>query len=740
MWLPCTISLVLCYLLVTTSSAHSLGVAQQRVSEINRDDVTVSLPTTTTLESMLFNMVQYLKPLPATWSPHIALEQWGNGVSAEGCPNTANLDLFYSIVLDPETFSLNRTVRLDLLDPTMPMCNVTTLPPLTASSPRMNVVIDFMQLPTVLQVLDISQADVLMASTLPFVRLPASITHLDLADTGIAGNLNFETIQYSNVSRRYVNVSGNEHVFGGVDLVNQAICDPNAFLIDLRRTNITLLVTETFSVNCIGQNSSSAGNEIGFPTAVFVDADVTMKTVDPSNMFPLDLGYYCMSPRVWSAFPTDAPMLNMVKQGDGVIMMKMINPPYECEFAFDVSYYPFVEFYEGYVLDSTAYGTQLSPCLNVSALYVQKMSTPGTQLGVVDKAGGISLFALCPRVLTNAHYSATLSDHAFIDVVVTPANVTAHGYQDSGVFTVCHFSWYLNSALGVGTQEVPQHTIYNDRVMLVHFDPCLPPAADNVTFGHWTSITLSTDENRIFFHDNIGNVLVLSKYQNSLVPQDTVYCAVTPTFLYRWNVMHFSSLITVHNSTTGEIVQTCTYDGILQQKQNQPQWNSVPQVNNFHAFDRIIDAIAPCLPKGPSGEMRRWNSTLSGVTEAASGGSRLNLVDDDNTVFVFRVNSCEFFEMTGSWCRSVDFFTGSVLLDVYPNRSSTLTYYRKSVDTPLQVVTTCTTNGVPLLIGTDGVAFLVDQLAEAWAPCLPRSTDVATFFPGSIVSLVVNVS
>ncbi|CUG88785.1 GPI-anchored surface protein, putative [Bodo saltans] len=307
--------------------------------------------SSTTTAGMLFQAVQYLRPLPESWSPDVPLDEW-EGVTVATPPNCVVYpgmpSPLYSIVIDAGNFSSDSTLRLDLLDPKAPMCNMTVL---SSSVASIIVMINASHLPLSLQFLDLSQTEVVTTSPfsqryVDFAKLPSFIGYVDLSHTGIEGNLDLSLIgQTEGVTFKYVNVSGNVGLVGGVDLTGAA-----GPLIDLRGTGISTIVVRASQQNMIGPSQSN-----GTDHTIFVDASVRVLPVTTEEVFLLEVGYYCVSPSNTS-MTTDRAMLN-VYQSNGQYILRMINPPYECETPFD----PKVTFNEGYLLKCTTLAMLLYP-------------------------------------------------------------------------------------------------------------------------------------------------------------------------------------------------------------------------------------------------------------------------------------------------------------------------------------------------------------------------------------------
>ncbi|CUG88784.1 transmembrane protein, putative [Bodo saltans] len=152
----------------------------------------------------------------------------------------------------------------------------------------------------------------------------------------------------------------------------------------------------------------------------------------------------------------------------------------------------------------------------------------------------------------------------------------------------------------------------------------------------------------------------------------------------------------------------------------------------------MISALGPCLTMNDTtGSSNIWSNITSGTlfTDTTFTTMKsIQMFEDDGANYSFVANECvdntTTTDVTGRWCSNVDFNTGSLILDVFPDRSAQLTYYRQSDKNSLvQLVTTCPASGYPLLFDNNGFVFSVSEVVYGWDPCLPRSTDKATFTP-----------
>lgn len=503
--------------------------------------------SSTASAAMLFEAVQYLRPLPESWSPNISLDQW-EGVSVPPSPTCFHPGMpliLYAIVIVADDFSSNATLRLDLLDPMAPMCNITVV---SSSAASITVIMNVSHLPVTLQFLDVSETDVFTTSPfnnryVDFAKMPTYLGYFDFSYTGIGGNLDLSLMgQTEGTEFSNFNATGNVGLVGGVDLTGAF--GPN---IDLRGTGISTVVVQASQQNIVGPSPSS-----GPDCTIFVDATVTVLPVTIGSVFLLEQGYYCMPPpNSSSEFPLDRGILN-VFQADGKNLLRMINPPYQCETPFD----PLVTFNEGYVMNSTVLAMLLYPCVSLTLDYMQKLSNPGTQIGAIDAVTKeTTIFGDCQYLEVGAdaaYYSVTLSEDAFMDFNNTGYNVTARGYHESGELATCVFAWplYINNPTW-GTRNV----IWNDRQLISDLAPCLPRRSGNITFSNWTSVTylipdsliLTDDEDRVLVltTPSSNDVLVFTPFTYDITLE---FCLVTATFLYRWTVSAFSSTIVVANA------------------------------------------------------------------------------------------------------------------------------------------------------------------------------------------------
>lgn len=682
---------------------------------------------------LLFPAVQYLQPRPANWSASNPLENWGGGVSAGGCRIAAAS--MYSLTLDPTLFTINRTLRLDLLGPSTPLCSLVVLPVMSPVL-SLDVVANFSGLPDPLQVLRLPSTTLTTYAAEPFgdryvefTNIPSALQWIDLSNTGMEGNLDLSKLAPSAQITFIVNVSNNPGLYGWVDLLSQGICGLYSvgvpeYAIDLRSTSVSAVVA---AVGAEGEWCVEPSQEGQF-TQVFVDSTVEHVSVDPTNYFLIDYGYYCLPPMGDGG--TDLPVMNYAYL-NGFNVIRMVSQPYLCEYVLTTR---FASFVNGYIFDSTSYGPALWPCLNHTVSYVHKTSNPGAVLAVVDTLHNVTLyFGQCPDHASALgdvrYYSVSINETTFFDFYTTGLNVTARGIQTAvngmeGTYRECFYSWHYFVESNV-QPPLYEHIIYNDAQLIATLNDCFPTmAASGAVFGSWMHATYSQTESQLIFRDNVSNMLTLSEFQYAPIFA-AQYCLVTPTNVYLWNVSKTYSTLIV-STTSGVPVRQCNYSGIFQYLTQEVATN----YNIFYAFDHLLEIMGPCMPLTSAGSSRQWSSLQSRLRLAPDSFifGDLLFVDDNGTQFDFSANSCIVNPTTvDEYCSSVDLFTGSLVLNVYANRSTRMQYYRRSTDQSLQNVTTCDCFDFPLMFDAGGTAFFFQDIVARWSPCFPQASNTATF-------------
>lgn len=681
--------------------------------------------------AMVFQAVQFLRPLPPAWSASVPLDQWGAAV-LQDCPVSSTTDLF-TLYIDAAlaaTFVENNTLRIDLLPADAPLCAVMV----DESASPLSVTVNMAALPTALMAFVVpgsalTTVNAISSRALNLTTLPVNFTWLNVAGTNVEGVIDLTKIQAPFQTHTFVaNFSHNPGIFGGVDLVQQGLCGrfPSSifeFQIDLTNTSISRLFV---AVEAAGQYCVEGQAEPGgYAATVFIDVERVNVTVVETQPFPFTIsyGYYCLPPYS-EGDNTNLPVMQFVHEA-GLDMIKMMSPPYECTMVLTSR---FATYASGYIYGSPAYAMGLWPCMRSTTSFAAKTAAVGYEIAVHDPTLPLPLiYGMCPDPVSdqgnNDYFSVSLGEHIFFDFISTGLNVTSRGYHN-GTFRECYFDWHYFVDISINGNN--EHIIYNDAQLIQDLQRCLPTAdPSGQPFGIWQRATLSTNENRLFFRDTIGNTLTLHRFNNTVVLPSVAYCHTTPTLLYSWNVSYFSSTITV-TVPNGTVVRQCSYDGILQFITREYPSDK----NIFYNLDGVMASLSGCLPLSPTGIVRRWSATQSHVALAPGSfifGDLLLVDADSNETFGFSNSSCALIPPAGTYCSSVDLFTGSLLLTIEDNRSASLAYYRRSQDRTLQNVTFCPLLSVPVVFDVSGNAFFLGNITSALSSCFPLHSNEAAF-------------